>query len=149
MKNDWVTDYWYKHYMSKGHCSLCGNSGHLDTRGVKTPTGMRVGQLHFCICPNGQALRETRRDTDVIAVLREEWGGKSTHIRYPRGMTPKNKNIFLCKEEKKEGHPSISFEHAATPARADHIRSLPEPLCKSCWKEFCVNYKKWGGLSNE
>ena len=51
-----VTDYWLKFYV-KDHCTLCGNSGIIDSRGVKTAAGMEVGRLNFCICPNGQAMR--------------------------------------------------------------------------------------------
>lgn len=52
-----VVDYWLRHYVRHGICVLCGNSGLLDTRGVKTPTGVACGGLHYCICPNGQAQR--------------------------------------------------------------------------------------------
>jgi hypothetical protein len=51
-----VTKYWAEYYLSS-HCTLCGNSGHIDTRGVRTPTGVDVGRLNYCICPNGQRLR--------------------------------------------------------------------------------------------
>ncbi len=54
-----VTEYWLEHYCDK-YCTLCGNSGVLDTRGVKTAAGVVVGRLDYCICPNGQALREQR-----------------------------------------------------------------------------------------
>lgn len=40
------------------HCTLCGNSGVIDSRGVATAAGVVVGRLNFCICPNGQALRQ-------------------------------------------------------------------------------------------
>lgn len=56
-KNETVTEYWWAFY-NYGHCSLCGNSGRIDTRGVKTAAGVPVGRLNYCICPNGQALRE-------------------------------------------------------------------------------------------
>jgi hypothetical protein len=52
-----VTDYWHQHYTRKGVCCLCGNSGVLDTRGVRTPAGIECGALAFCICPNGQTMR--------------------------------------------------------------------------------------------
>ncbi len=38
-------------------CSLCGNHGIIDTRGVKTPDGIEVGARNFCLCANGQAMR--------------------------------------------------------------------------------------------
>lgn len=51
-----VTDYWCDHYLW-GACTLCGNSGFIDTRGVATAAGVPVGRVNYCICPNGQAWR--------------------------------------------------------------------------------------------
>ena len=51
-----VTNYWLAYYM-KDHCTLCGNWCWIDTRGVRTPAGVEVGRVNYCICPNGQALR--------------------------------------------------------------------------------------------
>jgi hypothetical protein len=56
VQSEAITEYWLKHYCS-GHCTLCGNCGIIDTRGVKTPTGLDVGRLNYCLCPNGQVLR--------------------------------------------------------------------------------------------
>lgn len=56
MRNEVVVDYWYEHYTSS-HCTLCGNHGIIDTRGVRTPAGVEVGRLNYCICPNGQVMR--------------------------------------------------------------------------------------------
>jgi hypothetical protein len=53
-----VTNYWLAFYVNHQHCSLCGNSGVIDTRGVETAAGVPVGRLNFCICPNGQARRD-------------------------------------------------------------------------------------------
>jgi hypothetical protein len=52
-----VTSYWLDHYVNGHYCSLCGNSGQIDTRGTRTAAGVEVGRVNFCICPNGQALR--------------------------------------------------------------------------------------------
>ncbi len=43
-------------------CTLCGQRGIIDTRGVKTPAGVEVGRLNWCLCPNGQAMREQSGD---------------------------------------------------------------------------------------
>lgn len=51
-----LTDYWFENYATQ-HCTLCGNGGVIDSRGVKTPAGLEAGRLNWCICPNGQALR--------------------------------------------------------------------------------------------
>ena len=55
--NDIRTEYWRKFYSNGGHCTLCGNIGTIDTRELKTPAGLIVGRINFCICPNGQSLR--------------------------------------------------------------------------------------------
>lgn len=55
-----VTDYWSAHFAPLDLCSLCGNSGTIDTRGVKTRAGVLVGRVNWCICPNGQSLRDQK-----------------------------------------------------------------------------------------
>lgn len=41
-------------------CGLCGNQGVIHTDAT-TPSGVALGkQKHYCICPNGQALRFTQ-----------------------------------------------------------------------------------------
>jgi hypothetical protein len=55
--DDEVTDYWFKYFTPDGHCSLCGNSGVIDTTGTETSAGLIVGKKNHCICPNGRALR--------------------------------------------------------------------------------------------
>lgn len=58
MRKSALTNYWLEHYVSRGHCGLCGNSGVIRTIGVKTAAGFEVGGEFWCICPNGQALRK-------------------------------------------------------------------------------------------
>jgi hypothetical protein len=48
--------YWLDNYATD-HCTLCGNYGIIDTRDVRTPAGVTVGRLNYCICPNGTAMR--------------------------------------------------------------------------------------------
>jgi hypothetical protein len=58
-ENELVTDYVFTHYLSADNmCSLCGQRGIIDTRGVQTPAGYPAGRLNWCLCPNGQAMRE-------------------------------------------------------------------------------------------
>lgn len=52
-----VTNYWHEFYCNS-HCTLCGNKGFIDTRGVTTCSGVRVGRVNYCICPNGQLMRK-------------------------------------------------------------------------------------------
>lgn len=52
-----VVEYWLKNYVRKNMCSLCGNSGRIDTRGTRTAAGVEVGDVHCCICPTGQVIR--------------------------------------------------------------------------------------------
>jgi hypothetical protein len=64
MPNEIVSDYWAKHY-AEDHCTLCGNHGVIDTRATAvTPAGYWVGRLNFCICPNGQSLRDGGADME-------------------------------------------------------------------------------------
>lgn len=57
-KSKVVTNYWCEFYSNK-FCSLCANHGVIDTRGLKMKMldGEEVGRLNWCICPNGQAMR--------------------------------------------------------------------------------------------
>jgi|GEM_PF-2513620 len=51
-----VTEYWVAFYI-EDHCTVCGNIGVLDTRGVRTTAGILVGRVNYCFCPNGQSIR--------------------------------------------------------------------------------------------
>lgn len=56
-----VEDYWAEHYVNKGLCALCGNSGFVDTQATAvSAAGVRCGVRTFCICPNGRTLRRNR-----------------------------------------------------------------------------------------
>lgn len=56
-ENAAVTAYWLEHYAT-GHCTLCGNTGVVDTSTTAVDAGgASVGRKNFCICPNGQAMR--------------------------------------------------------------------------------------------
>ncbi len=62
-KSKAVARYWTEFYgddhTGLGLCTLCGNSGFVDTKKTAiSPTGINVGRLNFCICPNGQWLRK-------------------------------------------------------------------------------------------
>lgn len=63
--NQRVVDYWFKHYVNMAHCSLCGNTGEIDTRATAiTAAGLTVGRLNYCLCPNGQVLRGLKKIED-------------------------------------------------------------------------------------
>lgn len=58
-----ITDYWLNNYVSSnGLCSLCANLGEIDTRGIRTAANIRCGRINYCICPNGQQLRESEKE---------------------------------------------------------------------------------------
>lgn len=60
-----LTDYWLTHFTHPGTglCSLCGNTGRVDTRlSAISPAGVSAGLLNYCICPNGQSLRTSAQD---------------------------------------------------------------------------------------
>ena len=60
-----VTAYWFKFFISKGLCGLCGNHGVIDTRDRATSNaGVPAGGRFCCICPNGQALRRAGYDPE-------------------------------------------------------------------------------------
>jgi hypothetical protein len=59
-----ITAYWLKHYATE-HCTLCGNHGVIDSRSVRTPAGLLVGRLNYCICPNGLAMRREQMDIEA------------------------------------------------------------------------------------
>ena len=62
LENRTVSNYAMDHYIHGplGLCSLCGNTGVIDTRQTAvSPAGYNAGRLNWCICPNGQAMRIT------------------------------------------------------------------------------------------
>jgi hypothetical protein len=59
-----LTEYWNDNYVNGCHCSLCGNSGIIDSRG-RAITGhldqvIDVGRKNYCICPNGRMMRKNK-----------------------------------------------------------------------------------------
>ena len=78
-----VTEYWIEHYVHRNHCSLCGNTGVIDTRGAKTPAGFDCGRLNWCICPNGQLSRiHSGRETPPEQDSLPEW--RRTGLELPK-----------------------------------------------------------------
>ena len=74
MKNNAVEEYWLQHYVNENVrlCSLCGNTGVIDTRGrAMSHAGVDAGRLNDCICPNGQAYRENRATDEVRLAIVE------------------------------------------------------------------------------
>ena len=62
--NKTLVTYWIKHYVTEddpGMCSLCGNTGIVDTRSATSPLGLKIGRRNWCICPNGQTMRLVRK----------------------------------------------------------------------------------------
>lgn len=54
-----LADLWLAEFGKRGHCCLCGNRGIIDTRGkMFTPAGFECGDVAFCICPNGRAMKK-------------------------------------------------------------------------------------------
>lgn len=58
----YLTNFWLEYYANKGLCSLCGNSGRIDTTTAVSAAGVKSGCINYCICPNGQVLREANTD---------------------------------------------------------------------------------------
>jgi hypothetical protein len=61
--NKAITNYWLEHYCTQ-HCTICGNSGFIDSTGITTAAGVQVGRVNYCICPNGQVLRGLKAPLD-------------------------------------------------------------------------------------
>lgn len=64
-----ITSYCDKHYTTTdglANCVLCGCTGVIDTRGVRTPAGQQAGRRSWCMCPNGQIKRATFGNTGPI-----------------------------------------------------------------------------------
>ncbi len=50
----------YAEFIRKNMCSLCGNIGVIDTRATAvSAAGTRCGDVHFCICSNGRAQKQS------------------------------------------------------------------------------------------
>lgn len=69
-----LEDYWFT-YVAGLHCTICGNSGIIDSRGVSTAAGVVVGRLNWCICPNGQTIRRKTGQTVPTLEQYEMYGG--------------------------------------------------------------------------
>lgn len=59
-------DLWAEFITPDSLCSLCGNTGIIDTRGVRSQAGVDAGRLNYCVCPNGRELKRK-------AVALDEW----------------------------------------------------------------------------
>lgn len=55
--------FWMENYTNETTlCVLCGNTGFVDTTLTAiSPAGIRSGGRHPCICPNGRAIRASRK----------------------------------------------------------------------------------------
>ena len=71
--NEDVANYWLKYYVDKKStlCALCANTGIIDTTGIKSPAGTEPGGENYCICPNGQTMREYGVDFNTGMATKE------------------------------------------------------------------------------
>ena len=53
-----IEQLWFSEFLVNGCCGLCGNSGYIDTTGIKTPRGKETGGRFACICPTGRIIKE-------------------------------------------------------------------------------------------
>jgi hypothetical protein len=84
-KQEALEDQWLE-FLVGDMCSLCGQVGIVDTRGIRTPAGFECGGLHYCICPNGRALK-------VRNVSKLEW---LTQARRARVTSSYDKECLNC-----------------------------------------------------
>lgn len=70
-KIDIITEFWRDNYIEFWKedicpvCTLCGNTGIIDTTNSAFNNNRSVGRKNFCICPNGQ---------ELLTSLKEYWG---------------------------------------------------------------------------
>lgn len=97
--NEKLAAYWEIHYVgSHGLCVLCGNNGIVDTRKSATsPNGISgVGRRDFCICPNGQHMRndfeigvmDLAKDGQIIEAIKL--------IRRQTGIQLQDAKAYFC-----------------------------------------------------
>lgn len=56
-----LTKIWKAEFIKDKYCSLCGNTGIIDTRNRKhIDTNEDFGRPSFCICPIGRATKRDR-----------------------------------------------------------------------------------------
>lgn len=65
--HDTVRNHWLRHYANGGPlhlCTLCGNTGMVDTTLTAIPPngGKSVGKRQPCFCPNGRAIRMNTKE---------------------------------------------------------------------------------------
>lgn len=53
-------------------CGLCGNTGVVDTIGLRTPAGVHCGVVRACICPNGRMWAQHDYDEVTLTLLRRD-----------------------------------------------------------------------------
>ena len=63
-----LEDFWFENYRTQ-HCTICGNRGVIDSRGVTTSAGVSVGRRNWCICPNGQVFARRHKGLSAEEVL--------------------------------------------------------------------------------
>ena len=54
---------WAEEFIVGCLCGLCGNTGIIHSK-AKSPAGIPVSGEFFCICPNGRALKASKKKTN-------------------------------------------------------------------------------------
>lgn len=98
-----VLDIWLVEFTNKNMCSLCGQSGVIDTRGLKTPAGLEVGKLNFCICPNGRALKNCNADLELWI---NHYENSSHSLHTPPTNSPISRTIHTPPTETQNAPPT-------------------------------------------
>jgi hypothetical protein len=91
----------WEEFLVNNMCSLCGQVGIVDTRGIRTPASFECGGLHYCICPNGRALKAQNAP-------KEEWLALNRRSRqhFPESvLEPESSCARVCKYCRGEGDP--------------------------------------------
>lgn len=76
-----IWERWYDSGGKDGHCTLCGDTGWIDTRGHIGKCGHAFGKINYCICPNGIANREQQLDPKnaYLVYFSNGYGTRAAH----------------------------------------------------------------------
>lgn len=111
-------------------CGLCGNSGVVDTRKIATAAGIDVGGLHYCVCPNGRALKR-------LGVNLEE------HLLQLTRRIPKVDFTAVCSSLRKFMADNVGKSTLVKTDFVNHVRSLGWE-----WDEFEQTLRAYASLAD-
>lgn len=95
-------DYFWKYYENKDVdlCSLCGNSGIIDTRQTAiSGAAVNAGRLNYCFCPNGRVMREQKWPLEECLVRHKQVASTSKMLDAVEECLELRKKLDELKQE--------------------------------------------------